>query len=334
MNTVLRPLVSSVPLASFSTSSMKPNEVLIDSPKPYTGPKFFSWPWLKAYLKHTWSATKLSGADMRQLYRYKINPPRNLDETMLRTTLRADLIKLIPFSLIVIIPFAEVCLPFYLALYQNAIPSRYLTESFQEKRNYRRSLSVQKSKNAFKEMMLKMIDTMFAKENGQIEASIKIKDFLQSPENAKSPEKLSEIRPIFEKYVWPKILDNPKMAREFMNCIGLFPLTGLYYMNAVFRKLGLSEVTLGSPVMSTIFKFYPKMRINKRVRTLEFYDQYLNEQSINDLTKENLIEAAFSRGITGLGKTTENVMQELKDWKKMRSNGLPVSLLLFANICK
>jgi LETM1 and EF-hand domain-containing protein 1 len=39
--------------------------------------------------------------------------------------IRSDLLKIIPFSFFVIVPMAELLLPFYLLLFPNAMPSQY-----------------------------------------------------------------------------------------------------------------------------------------------------------------------------------------------------------------
>ena len=69
-----------------------------------------------------------------QLYRSKVSYEFTGYELAESQRIKVDLIKFIPYSVILVVPFAELSLPIILWLYPNAVPSFYLFDTAWDKR--------------------------------------------------------------------------------------------------------------------------------------------------------------------------------------------------------
>ena len=81
---------------------------------------------LRSGLHHYWTGTKLLAADVRTAYRLarKTTKGHSLSRRETRQLQRttADLIRLVPFSIFVVVPFMELLLPVFLKLFPNMLP--------------------------------------------------------------------------------------------------------------------------------------------------------------------------------------------------------------------
>ena len=334
----VQPIPSAFPVlsSSFSTTSKpaeNPSNVLLAPPQPRTGPKKTAWVWLKEYLKHTWKACKLSYADVKYFFAQWKDPNPSLSKAQSLRIIRGDIYKLVPFSVFVIVPFAELLIPPYLIFYQDAIPTRFFTGPQQHKYFYSKAVNMETSKNKLKPMImetLKKLDKIPAEDE---KAFGIIKEWIERGFNSQTGiDKLKEVAPVFEKHLWPKISEDGAILREFVFTMGLKPITGMYYLNCVLKKMRMPEVTLASGINRSLFAFYSRMRLNKAFGYLNYMDNYINEKNIEELDRDSTIVAALARGISPLMKSEANVKQELKDWTKMRAKNVPVNLMAFVKL--
>jgi len=98
--------------------------------------KLTLWQKVKKEANHYWDGTKLLGKEIRISFRLALKMAagyelsRRESRQLKRTT--QDLIRLVPFSVFVIVPFAELLLPVALKLFPNMLPSTYEGESARE----------------------------------------------------------------------------------------------------------------------------------------------------------------------------------------------------------
>ena len=91
---------------------------------------------IKKEIAHYWDGTKLLGKEIRISFRLALKMAagyelsRRESRQLERTT--QDLIRLVPFSVFVIVPFAELLLPVALKLFPNMLPSTYEGEKAKE----------------------------------------------------------------------------------------------------------------------------------------------------------------------------------------------------------
>jgi LETM1 and EF-hand domain-containing protein 1, mitochondrial len=98
--------------------------------------KLTIWQKVKKEAVHYWDGTKLLGKEIRISFRLALKMAagyelsRRESRQLKRTT--EDLIRLVPFSVFVIVPFAELLLPVALKLFPNMLPSTYEGETAKE----------------------------------------------------------------------------------------------------------------------------------------------------------------------------------------------------------
>lgn len=98
--------------------------------------KLTIWQKVKKEAAHYWDGTKLLGKEIRISFRLALKMAagyelsRRESRQLKRTT--EDLIRLVPFSVFVIVPFAELLLPVALKLFPNMLPSTYEGETAKE----------------------------------------------------------------------------------------------------------------------------------------------------------------------------------------------------------
>jgi len=87
------------------------------------------WDEFKSTLQHYWFGTKLLWADIRISSRLMLklaggkNLSRRERQQLTRTT--ADIFRLVPFAVFIIVPFMELLLPVFLKLFPNMLPSTF-----------------------------------------------------------------------------------------------------------------------------------------------------------------------------------------------------------------
>ena len=107
-----------------------------DKPEAKDEKKLTIWQKIKKEAVHYWDGTKLLGKEIRISFRLALKMAagyelsRRESRQLKRTT--EDLIRLVPFSVFVIVPFAELLLPVALKLFPNMLPSTYEGETAKE----------------------------------------------------------------------------------------------------------------------------------------------------------------------------------------------------------
>lgn len=122
-------IASSSSFSSQTTSNKQQESQQQKSPVKVEEPKKTLWEKVKHEAQHYWDGTKLLGYEVKvstklvakMLAGYELT--RRENRQLKRTV--TDMGRLVPFSMFVIIPFAELLLPFALKLFPNLLPSTY-----------------------------------------------------------------------------------------------------------------------------------------------------------------------------------------------------------------
>lgn len=97
--------------------------------QPIEKPKSSIWDKVKHEVNHYWDGTKLLGLEMKISFRLlmKTSAGHQLSrrETLQLRRTTQDVVRLVPFSAFVLVPFAELLLPIALKLFPNLLPSTY-----------------------------------------------------------------------------------------------------------------------------------------------------------------------------------------------------------------
>ena len=323
------PMISS----TFSTNENQVSNYILE-PLPKKTSRINPWTWLKNYIKHTISATKLSYHDGKKYFRESDSEHRTLMEYIKRKTTKNDLLKLVPFSVFIVVPFAELLLPVYLVFYQNAIPSRFLTKRGQRKNNCIISLDMLRSQQDLRTNLHNYLNKLGNFSDSDMEALNIVKSWLKSNFDFENNiEDLKKVNEIVEKLIFPIIYNEPDFLREFMFSIGIRPMTGLYYMNSLLKLASFDPITLRSPIIRSLFKFYPKMRVRSSFVKSNDLDELITKDNLYELSSETIIQIAISKGIVPLMRTEEDVKRRVLQCVDLRKQNISVPTIILANIC-
>lgn len=147
------------------------------------------WSGLKHFLHHMWTSSKLLAADVRIAGKIisRAVKGRELSRREHKLLLRTgnDLLRLIPFSFFIIIPFMELLLPFALRLFPNLLPSTFqdkLKEEEKQKKLLRLRVDVAKF---FQEVLDERAKVIMKKESAVAEDAQQFSSFLKDVKNGK-----------------------------------------------------------------------------------------------------------------------------------------------------
>ncbi|KAG4922546.1 hypothetical protein AAZX31_18G225700 [Glycine max] len=267
------------------------------------------WDEFKSTLQHYWFGTKLLWADIRISSRLllKLASGKSLSrrerQQLTRTT--ADIFRLVPFAVFIIVPFMELLLPVFLKLFPNMLPS-----TFQDKMKEQEALK--RRLNARIEYAKFLQDTVkeMAKE---IQNS-------QSGEMKKTAEDLDEFM--------NKVRTGARVSND--EILG-------------FAKLFNDELTLDNisrPRLVNMCKYmgispygtdaYLRYMLRKRLQEIKNDDKLVQVEGVESLSEAELRQACRDRGLLGL-LSVEEMRQQLRDWLDLSLNhSVPSSLLILS----
>ncbi|PVU96679.1 hypothetical protein BB559_002286 [Furculomyces boomerangus] len=265
--------------------------------------KLTLWEKVKHEANHYWDGTKLFGKELKistKLFAKMISG-RSLtrrEQRQLKRTL-IDLIRLVPFSLFVIVPFAELLLPFALKIFPNLLPSPYEDKATKEK----------KKKKA---METRASVSRYLRETINEGIELKKKNLLEgqsnSPElktNAEAVEKLLTRIRSSGGHVEPK--DIVELVSIFKDDLTLDNLTRPQLVS-ICRYLDIQSFGTDN---------YLKYQIRKRMNYIKADDQVISSEGIDTLTVSELQGACIARGIRTTGISPAKMRDELEYWIKL-----------------
>ncbi|VBB29674.1 unnamed protein product, partial [Acanthocheilonema viteae] len=278
-------------------------------------PVYIRWPRaFKQGCKHYYHGFRLLFLEMRlsakYLWRFLRRKPllRRERQQLVRTL--SDVLRLIPFSAFVIVPFLEFTLPLFLKLFPNMLPSTF-KDATKEEEKLRRKL---KAKLETAKLLQAAMEEM---------ALYKIK-------NATDDDKTASI------------------AVEFAEFIKKVRSEGSYVTNKdllKYIKLFEDEITLDNLPANTLralcrlLNIHPfgsleiiRFQLSLKLRALRADDQEIAlEGGVDTLTVPELQQACRARGMRSLGMSEERLKKQLKQWLELSLNDkVPPSLLLLS----
>ncbi|CCH58280.1 hypothetical protein TBLA_0A04870 [Henningerozyma blattae CBS 6284] len=223
-----------------------------------------------------------------------------------RTT--SDILRLVPFSAFVIIPFAELLLPIALKLFPNLLPSTY--ESKKSKNLKRDSLITTRKK------------TSQFLHNTLEESKVFIKfDSIKSKEN-----KLKFYK-FFKKINDPSIEKNlDSFTMEEISEIARF-----FKNDTVLDNLSRPQLVAMAKFMSIIPFGNDNMlrsQIRRELKRTMNDDKIISYEGVNSLSKDELNHACVSRGIKAYGVPDDVLSEKLRAWLFLRLHEKIPSVLM------
>lgn len=271
-------------------------------------PKPPLWDRIKHEVAHYWNGTKLLGYEIKVSTKllFKVAAGYGLsrrENNQLQRTL-VDVARLIPFSMFVIVPFAELLLPVALKFFPNLLPSTYESSSDINKKR----LKLIKARTSASEFIKKTME-----ENG-LKLSKKISEkereafvsFFDTISMGKTPtrEHLIQVARMFKN---DQVLDN--LSRPQL-------LAMAKYMS--LRPYGTDSIL--------------RYQIRHRLLTIIKDDKAIDYEGVESLTVPELQMACSQRGIRTQDVSPGRLREDLDTWLDLRlRQKIPSTLLILSS---
>ncbi|XP_072353610.1 mitochondrial proton/calcium exchanger protein isoform X7 [Scyliorhinus torazame] len=247
-----------------------------------------------------WIDTKIAGRMLwRILNGYDLS--RREHRQFLRTC--ADLFRLVPFLVFIIVPFMEFLLPVVLKLFPNMLPSTFETKSKKEER-LKKELRVKLEMAKFLQDTIEEIALRNKAAKGDVTKDFstffqKIRDSGERPSN----EEIMRFSKLFEDELTLDNLTRPQLV-------------------ALCKLLELQSIGTNN---------FLRFQLIMKLRSIRADDQLIAEEGVTTLNVNELQAACRTRGMRALGVTEARLQEQLKQWLELHLNQqIPTSLLLLS----
>ncbi|XP_057561522.1 mitochondrial proton/calcium exchanger protein isoform X2 [Hippopotamus amphibius kiboko] len=258
-------------------------------------------------LKHYYHGFRLLWIDTKIAARtlWRILHGHGLTRRERRQFLRicADLFRLVPFLVFVVVPFMEFLLPVAVKLFPNMLPSTFETQSIKEerlKKELRVKLELAKFlQDTIEEMALK---NKAAKGSATKDFSVffqKIRETGERPSN----EEIMRFSKLFEDELTLDNLTRPQLV-------------------ALCKLLELQSIGTNN---------FLRFQLTMRLRSIKADDKLIAEEGVDSLNVKELQAACRARGMRALGVTEDRLRDQLKQWLELHLHQeIPTSLLILS----
>lgn len=265
------------------------------------------WTKVKHEVQHYWDGTKLLGLEMKISSKLLLKMSLGYELTrremlqLKRTT--TDVVRLVPFSAFVIIPFAELLLPIALKIFPNLLPSTYESSVDKEKK----LSSLRKTRTLMTEIMKDQKAAKHFKPSNINEAQKKLfNQFYQHVRETGEPESRGQMIKVAQLFTDDTVLDN--LTRS--------------HLIAIAKYINLQP--FGTDVML-------RYRIRYKMLQLKKDDLQIHYEGISSLNPAELRMACANRGIKIVNVDDLVLRDNLRVWLDMRlKDKIPSTLLLMA----
>ncbi|AEO69976.1 a3cc7989-9f0e-4905-91dd-f816d59d3ef3 [Thermothielavioides terrestris] len=262
---------------------------------------------IKKELQHYWDGTKLLAAEVRISSRLALKMAAGYELTrrenrQLQRTVQ-DLARLVPFSVFVIVPFAELLLPVALKLFPNMLPSTYEGQKSKEQKASTLR-ATRKEVSDFLRQTLKETGLPLTQATTQKEEFTNFFRKLRSTGEKPTAEDVIKVCKIFRDDLTLDNLSRPQLV-------------------SMCRYLNLN--TFGTDMML-------RYQIRHRMRQIKRDDRAISYEGVDSLSVSELQTACASRGIKSYGVSPARLREDLQTWLDLRlRDGVPSTLLVLSN---
>ncbi|GJJ74841.1 LETM1 and EF-hand domain-containing protein 1, mitochondrial [Entomortierella parvispora] len=269
-------------------------------------PKKSMWERVKAELVHYWHGTKLLGKEIkistklagRLLHGNKLT--RREQRQLRRTT--GDLMRLVPFSVFLIVPFMELLLPVALKLFPNMLPSTF-EDKFAEEEKKRKLLKMRLEMAKF---LQETIEESGIPGSSRAEAVKEFGDFFRKVRTTgeqASTDELIRVAKLFHDELTLDNLSRPQLVSMAR------------YMN--LNAFGTDN--------------FLRYQIRNKMNSIKQDDKLIMAEGVDSLTTRELQAACQSRGIRTGGVSPARLRSELAQWLELNlTHAIPSSLLILS----
>ncbi|XP_004554820.1 mitochondrial proton/calcium exchanger protein isoform X2 [Maylandia zebra] len=263
--------------------------------------------WVVDEIKHYYHGFRLLWIDTtiagRMFWRVLNGHPLSRRERrqFLRTC--ADVFRLLPFLVFIIVPFMEFLLPVALKLFPNMLPSTFETQTKKEER-LKKELRVKLEMAKFLQDTIEEIALRNKAAKGDVTEEFstffqKIRDSGERPSN----EQIIKFSKLFEDELTLDNLTRPQLV-------------------ALCRLLELQSIGTNN---------FLRFQLIMKLRAIRADDKLIAEEGVESLNVNEVQAACRVRGMRSLGVTEERLREQLGQWLELHLNQqIPTSLLLLS----
>jgi len=275
------------------------------------------WGDIRAAVVHFghWVATgfRLFGVDMRASFiltkRVALGYSLTIREKNLLVRTTSDCMKLVPFSLFIIVPFAELALPLFLRMFPNMLPSTFFEKKFDKATLARKFKAKQDMAEFWQQVVFQ-----------------RTKEISETDDHkyANRAEELHEFQEkLIEATEFPSLKEILKFSRIFKDELGLKTMSS-------HQLLALSKL-LGLPAANGWWPSLLEVQLRHHIVNLRREDRDYFWEGIDGLTQTELIDACRKRAIRFHDVSEEQMRSDLNRWLEISANHrqIPTSLLLW-----
>ncbi|KAJ2106970.1 LETM1 domain-containing protein ylh47 [Coemansia sp. S142-1] len=244
------------------------------------------------------------------------------EQRQLRRTF-TDTVRLVPFLLFVVIPFAELLLPVALKLFPDMLPSTYEDKATAEKKREK----MQKVRNEMSRYLKETIAEMSRQRNEAKEGSGAAAAAAQSASGELAGDSVEGTS---------EFLDKIRSSSEKVSTSDLVRVAHIF-------EDELTLDNLSRPQLVSICRFmgvnafgtdnYLRYQITNRMRYIRADDKVICGEGIESLSVPELQSACQSRGIRIIGVSPARMREELNQWIELHlEHNIPSTLLILSRI--
>jgi LETM1 and EF-hand domain-containing protein 1 len=262
---------------------------------------------IKKEIMHYWDGTKLLATEVKISTRLALKMAAGYElsrreNRQLQRTVQ-DLARLVPFSVFIIVPFAELLLPVALKLFPNLLPSTYEGQKSKDTKATNLRATRKEVSNFLRETL---------KETG----------LPLSPATAQREEFAEFFRKVRATGEAPTAEDVIKVCKIFRDDLTLDNLSRPQLVG-MCRYMNLN--TFGTDMML-------RYQIRHRMRQIKRDDRAISFEGVDSLSVPELQMACASRGIRTHGMSPGRLRDDLQCWLDLRLKyGVPSTLLVLSN---
>ncbi|KAF9935429.1 hypothetical protein FBU30_000027 [Linnemannia zychae] len=269
-------------------------------------PKKPLWDRIKKELAHYWHGTKLLGKEIKISTKLAVQLlkgdklTRREQRQLRRTT--GDLLRLVPFSVFIIVPFMEFLLPVALKLFPNMLPSTF-EDKFAEEEKKRKLLKMRLEMAKF---LQETIEESGIPGSQRAEAVKEFGDFFRKVRTTGEQASTDELIRVAKLFHDELTLDNLSRPQLVSMC---------RYMN--INAFGTDN--------------FLRYQIRNKMASIKQDDKLIMAEGVDSLTTRELQAACQSRGIRTGGVSPARLRSELSQWLELNlTYAIPSSLLILS----
>ncbi|PRT54382.1 LETM1 domain-containing protein YLH47, mitochondrial [Wickerhamiella sorbophila] len=301
-----KPDPNRIPAATAASSSGKSAETTAAAVVE-TKPKLTIWEKVKKEAKHYWDGTKLLGYELRVSFKLvlKMASGRELtrrEDRQLKRTVQ-DMARLVPFSVFVLVPFAELLLPIALKIFPNLLPSTYESKSGREKK-------------------LKQL----GKTRGKV--GTYLRDMVNGAKIVPNP-KTEEQKQAFDTFMAQVKVGERPDSETTLKVAQLFKDDMLLDNFSRPELAALSRYMNMTPIgTSTVLRY----ALRHRMRQVKQDDYIIDREGVDSLNAQELQSACLSRGFKVIGVSIGRQRSDLSMWLQLRlKDRVPSTILVLSS---